>query len=504
MAVTDSTRVRCVRHPWWIGAAVLAIACSTPSGGDTGNTAVDSGGGGTGDASAKVDDAATKDGSPAGGGATDATSTALADGMAAAEVPVQVDGGDAADTTDALADTQGSADAALEAGGDTSTLKPIALAEFATATAVQFCQANFTTCLQGEKMPFATQEGCVAALTAADATDFADLVALTKSGVLTFDPVAAAVCLAAVAVHCDDLDLVDGPAPCPSVFQGKAANGAKCTYNVECGSHYCADNWECPRTCKKRVALGAACTPTDKCAIGSVCFGAKCVAKVPKNVGAACGAFSCKEGLYCNSKEQCATLNKAGQPCDIVGSCGIGTQCIDSGSGGTCLPMPKKNEACVPDMWSDASTQCAAGLVCFNDGGEVGACEPKVAIGGVCVNTSNCGGWDVHCVGPGNNKTCQLLSNKGGPCQKGDLAFGEWGGCLNPFTCSGGKCIDLPKLGETCAPDIMKACAKDLSCDFITNKCEAVPELGEKCYWLCKSGLICAGPPMVCKKAVCP
>lgn len=503
---TKAGWARSAEHACWFAALVFTLACGPASGGGSGGTASDAGGAGSGDSGVKVDDAGTPDGSPADAGAKDATSTALADGTAAADVAAQTDAADAVVPADAVVDTQGGADAAVDAGGDTANLKPIALADFATATAVQLCQANFTTCQGAEKMPYATQAGCVATLTAADATDFADLIALTKSGVLTYDPDAAAGCLAAISVHCDDVDLVDGPAPCPAVFQGKAADGAKCSYNVECASHYCADNDVCPGTCKKRVALGAACADTDKCAIGAVCFGGKCVANVPKDVGAACGALSCKEGLYCNSKGKCALPNKAGQPCDIVGSCVAGTQCIDNGPGGTCQPMPSKGQACVPDIWSDASTQCAAGLVCFNDGGEVGTCEPKVAIGAACVNTSSCGGWDVHCVGPDNNKTCQLLSTKGGPCQKGDLAFGEWGGCLDPFTCSGGKCIDVPKLGETCADDILKACAQDLTCDFITNKCEAVPDVGEKCYGLCKTGLVCDDKvtPNVCKKAACP
>lgn len=313
--------------------------------------------------------------------------------------------------------------------------------------------------------------------------------------------------MALVAEHCDDLDLVDGPASCQAAFLGSAVNGSKCQYSVECASHFCYSDGVCAGVCKARVALGAACDEeTDKCASGAACFGGKCVAKVAKGVGAACGAMACATGLYCNSKNKCAALGKAGEACDIVGACVVGTQCIDSGSGGSCLPMPKKGQPCTPDPFSDASTQCASGLVCANDGGEVGTCEPQVPLGGACKYSSECGGWDVHCVGPQGGKVCQLLSAKGGPCLPGDLDQSEWGGCLAPWTCSKGICIDPPGLGQPCAEDILNACAEELMCDFLANKCIAIPVLGQECYGLCTTGLTCDESviPNLCKAAKCP
>ncbi len=126
-------------------------------------------------------------------------------------------------------------------------------------------------------------------------------------------------------------------------------------------------------------------------------------------------------------------------------------------------------------------------------------------IGGTCANSTQCGGWDVHCIGPSGKATCQLLSGKGGPCQPAKLDLGEWSGCLEPWTCSGGICIDVPGLGQTCSDDLLKSCADDLMCDLLTNKCIAMPGLGEKCYGVCKAGLDCdlTKTPNVCKPLIC-
>ena len=354
-------------------------------------------------------------------------------------------------------------------------------------------------------MPFATQAGCVAATTATDAATFAKLATLVAAGKLAYDGTAAAACLALAVEHCDELDFVDGPPVCQTVFKGKATDGAACGFNVECASNFCFSKPNCPGACKKRVALAGSCGEDDKCVAGAICFGGLCVADVPKDVGAACDPVKCKPGLYCISKEKCAPLNKADAACDIVGSCAAGMQCIDSGNGGTCQPMPKKGEACTPDPFADASTQCAAGLVCVNDGGETGSCEPKVPIGGACVNSTQCGGSDVHCVGAKGQTTCQVLAGKGGPCQKANLDIGEWNGCLAPWTCSGGVCVDVPTLGQKCADDLLAACADDLMCDLVSNKCIAIPGNGEKCYGLCKTGFDCdmTKQPNTCKPLVC-
>jgi hypothetical protein len=147
-------------------------------------------------------------------------------------------------------------------------------------------------------------------------------------------------------------------------------------------------------------------------------------------------------------------------------------------------------------------------LTCFTDGGAAGTCELQAAIGAACTNSSNCGGWDVHCVGSAGNKTCQLLSGKGGPCQPGDLAMGEWGGCLAPYTCNKGSCTELPKVGEACADDILAACSPELMCDFFKNVCVPMPALGEVCYGICQPGLDCDldadGVQGVCVKGACP
>lgn len=443
----------------------------------------------------------------------DAQADSLAD--AAADSAPDAAGDAAKDAADAAQDSSsdgaGGVDASPDGQGsdsaDAASAAPVALAELASATASQLCAANFSTCAPMEKMPFATQTGCVAALTAANASDFSELSALVQAGKLSYDAGAAGQCLALAAEHCDVLDLVDGPAACQAVFNGAAVNGAGCKFNVECASHFCATDGVCAGKCKARTALGAACDPeSDKCVAGAVCFGGKCVANVAKGAGAACGALSCDKGLYCNAKNKCAALAKLGEACDLVGACVDGAQCIDSGTGGKCQPMPKKGQACTPDPFTDASTQCAQGLVCANDGGEVGTCEPKVALGGACTYSSECGGWDVHCVGPAGGTTCQLLSSKGGPCQPGDLAQSEWGGCLAPWTCAKGKCVDLPGLGEACADDILNACGPELMCDFLANKCIAIPGLGQECFGLCTTGLVCdeSATPNVCKAATCP
>lgn len=439
---------------------------------------------------------------------TDAQADVLSDVLP--DVEASPDGGidagmDVATGVDAAADV--GVDGA--AGSDGSAVASIALADLAAKTAIELCKANFSTCTPADKIPYATQAGCVAAVTAADATDFQEIIDKVNAGKIVYDGAAADACLTLAALHCDDLDFVDGPPVCQTVFKGKAFQGAKCTMNVECASDFCffgTDN--CPGMCKNRKPLGAACTDNDKCVAGSVCFGGQCVADVPKGVGAGCSPLTCLDGLYCDSNDTCAPLGKLGAACDIVGSCEVGLHCIDNGTGGVCKTMPKKGEPCAPDPWSDASTLCAQGLVCFNDGisADVGTCIEKVAIGSPCVNSSACGGWDVHCVGPAGQATCQLLSTKGGPCQAADLNFGEWGGCLDPWTCVAGVCSDVPTLGQTCADDLLKECAVDLACNPLTSKCEALPGLNETCYGLCVTGLECVmpGDTGTCAKATCP
>ena len=452
-------------------------------------------------------------GAPAATDAAKAADTGGTDSTAATDAaPADSDTGDAAAVVDAKVDAAadtavdtGAADAGADTAADAVASSPIPLAELASVTAAAICAANFATCAPQDKMPFATQAGCVAAQTATDSAVFAKLAALVAAGKLFYDPAAAGSCLALAAELCDELDFVDGPPVCQIVFKGKAAKGAACTFNVECASNYCFNLASCPGACKNRVALNAACGEDDKCVAGAVCFGGLCVADTPKDAGAACDPVQCKPGLYCSSKEKCTPLIKLGAACDIVGSCVAGAQCIDDGAGGACKPMPKKGEPCAPDPFADASTQCATGLVCFNDGGDSGTCEPKVPIGGACVNSTQCGGWDVHCLGAAGKANCQLLSAKGGPCQPAKIELGEWSGCLEPWTCSGGVCIDVPVLGQKCADDLLKSCADDFMCDLVTNKCIAVPGLGEKCYGLCKTGFECdlAKTPNVCKAAVC-
>ena len=473
---------------------------------------------GAGDAAAATDAQATDAGQP--DAKADAVLDAAGDALVDAAPDAQVDAlsdslADAVEGPDAGSDAASTADAAADVGADTgggsdvNAVASIALADLASKTAIELCKANFSTCTPADKIPYATQAGCVAAVTAADAADFQQIIDKVNAGKIVYDGVAADACLTLAALHCDDLDFVDGPPVCHNVFKGLAFQGAKCNMNVECVSDFCFFGTDgCPGMCKNRKPLGALCTDNDKCVAGAVCFGGQCVADLPKGAGAGCNPLTCQDGLFCNSADICAALGKLGGACEIVGSCEAGLHCIDNGTGGVCKPMPKKGEACSPNPWADASTQCAAGLVCFNDGisADVGTCMDKVAIGGSCVNSSACGGWDVHCAGAAGQATCQLLSSKGGPCQAADLNFGEWGGCLDPWTCVAGICSDVPTLGQTCADDLLKECDIDLACNPLTTKCEALPGLNETCYGLCISGLECVMPvdTGTCVKTTCP
>lgn len=447
------------------------------------------------DAAAVSDTVASSD-----GGATSPATDAMADSGL-------TDSGDGSLSGDVQGDL-GSADSGDSVSDSTPPATPVPLDKLAATAAQILCKANFTTCLPEDKLPFATEAGCIAAVQAADASVFADLIAMVEAGKLKYDPQQAAECLALAAATCDEIDLVDGPPACQAVFTGSLANGKPCKYNVECASHYCPDVDGCGTVCKKRIPKGSACADDDKCESGSVCFGGLCVADTPKGPGAACGEVKCAKGLYCSDKGKCTPLNKKGQPCDLAGSCESGLQCLLAGDAGQCQPLPKQSEPCSPSIFSDNSVLCAAGLTCFNDGGEAGTCEPQAALGAPCTNSSNCGGWDVHCVGAAGSKTCQLLSGKGGACQPGDLAVGEWGGCLAPYTCNKGTCTDLPKAGEACADDILAACAPDLMCDFFKNVCVPMPTLGEVCYGVCQAGFDCALDPDgiqgVCVKGACP
>jgi hypothetical protein len=417
-----------------------------------------------------------------------------------------------ADASKADVATDGSsADASAADVGPTQGYNgaPVPLAELANVVATEMCKANAAVCPPAKKLPFVTQAGCESGVKSADAKDFAELAAMVATGALSYDAAKAGECLAVCTANCYALDFVDGPPACQAVFQGKAKDGASCKFNVSCASGYCIDNDTCPGTCKARVVAGGKCGDDDKCVAGHVCFGGKCVPNVAKEIGTGCGTLVCKSGAYCDSAtDKCLALHNLGQKCPDVNTCKPGLQCIDAGSGGVCVPMPTSGEACYVDVFSDPSTQCAKGLVCFHDGeADTGVCQTQVAFGQPCENSSQCGGWDVRCIGATGSKTCQPLAGKGSACEVAKLEFGELTGCLEPFTCQKGVCVEPPLAGQPCADDLLKQCAADLYCDPLKNVCVPQPAAGEACYGLCKEGLECDQPvstkPGVCKSA-CP
>ncbi len=391
-------------------------------------------------------------------------------------------------------------------GSDTisATGSPVAIDSLQAAMVDAVCAA-FTKCPDALGLPMATVEGCKAimgaSMTGANGMD--SLIALVKSGKVKYDATQAGNCLAGMKVNCNDLSNMGEVAACAATFTGTAAVGAVCGVNEECASAWCSKkDSNCSQgTCQTKLAAAAACAGGDTCVTGYICNGGTCVANTPAKIGEACGSVSCVAGAYCNynASNVCAAVGDVGATCQQASECKSGLTCKTDPTGtGNCAAAAKVGDTCTISL---GSNECGKGLACV--GGTVGTpgkCGAVVAVGGACTSPLQCYGYDVGCLGG----TCKVLPNKGQSCQAPDMTKGAMFGCLMPFVCANGTCVDPPGVGQPCPPQPGQ-CASGLQCDSTTNTCKGLPGNGEPCSGSCAPNFTCnySADKPVCAPATC-
>jgi len=290
---------------------------------------------------------------------------------------------------------------------------------------------------------------------------------------LSYDPNAAAACLAAPWTVCmERYNQVIVPLACGAVFGPLVADGGVCDSNLECVSGNCSElNGACSGTC---APPSPPTTPTGPfagsgcgllggdCGVdaGLTCDGQFC--RGDGGVGAACspnfyGYDECVEGLFCEPRSlTCQPQIQQGGACvtgwfnvfssDISARCGIGLVCagegllLDGGARpGACQPASGFGEPCTPIAPDEAqhTTGCMLGGVC-----SCGICVPPPT-SGACANAPTPCLPDVAACDFADSGTCLPLSS--------------FPSCTNNQQCTSGYC-DTPSGSCTDAP-LLSSCS---------------------------------------------
>jgi len=197
-----------------------------------------------------------------------------------------------------------------------------------------------------------------------------------------------------------------------------------------------------------------------------------------------------------------------GQPCRDQQQCGFHFICEikKEGTCGTCRALPGVGEPCEISSEGDAFCDfafecdetdhtctrgvggegeapgpggCAAGLDLAD-----GRCQDLHREGKACDPATSCGSW-LACI----DSQCRPLLRGaiGQPCGGGSLIT------CDESLCTSSGCVDLPGLGDPCAPD---TCQAPYAC--VDGKCAKTPSCGkgrkgDPCegYWQCGAGLSC-------------
>jgi hypothetical protein len=231
--------------------------------------------------------------------------------------------------------------------------------------------------------------------------DLRQVQADIQSGKVVYDGVAAEACLDAFAARsCNFSEVFTIPPGCDRAVKGTLADGAACGSGNQCISRICAPastttcetaTMCCPGTCAAtRVAEGGDCSGGHSCAPGTYCdtSGTTPVCKKRGAVGAACTLLlPCAENLQCAkatgaTEGTCATYPKRGEACgtgiidcdDTRDACDAASKtCVARvGVGGDCTAGP---ERCL------VFTKCDATSL---------KCVAKSALGGACTTNSGC------------------------------------------------------------------------------------------------------------------
>ena len=307
----------------------------------------------------------------------------------------------------------------LACGGDTEDpAKSIKLEDYAT---------TFQTALCGWEVKCGqSPDAGTCDRTVAPDPDIAQAVASVVFGDLTYDPLAAKVCVDALTKS--DCEVVYGKGfakavteACAKVFTNLGAIGAACFSGSECQSTFCKP----PMDCKQDCCVGTCDQIPQNIAVGGDCDPAQ---------------SNCAVDAYCSGKDKkCAARIQANQTCDGDGSCIDGYAC-DSGGTSTCFKKSKSGEQCNPAL---AVNPCLS----FND-----FCDPAAS---KCVKLPQAG---QACTMPGNDcardsgcadGTCKLAPIEGEDCSNN---------CLGSLRCSDhadgelGKCLPLQGSSTCVAP----------------------------------------------------
>jgi hypothetical protein len=219
--------------------------------------------------------------------------------------------------------------------------------------------------------------------------------------------------------------------------------------------------------CVERSGAGDACTVSNTCSEGLVCYDARCVepdatllaellASAPIELADACTSTStCVDGAYCALTDgattgTCAPRLTEDTLCNASESCAHGTYCsIDSLK---CRALPTVGQACGSDrvlnvgMWCDATSYCSD---------ETGQCTPLPAAGSPCATNLQLGNVPVLCDGASycdstlETPTCKALLSAGASCTAETCVPGL--SCLcDDAVCTTKSCGVRRAFGESC------------------------------------------------------
>jgi hypothetical protein len=278
------------------------------------------------------------------------------------------------------------------------------------------------------------------------------------AGHITYDPQAAASCLAGfTSATCQGFG-VSSPAACDQVFVGNIAVGAPCGFEGECvpGAFCATGAASCGGTCTQLIAIGHAAGAGDQCVKGAQPVGGVCTAELApgSNCAAPDGGF---DFLPCASPSSCYPdfLDDGGISAICSRTAAVGMPCDDADAG---------IHGCGGFSYCDSTTH-----LCVKTAGLDGGCDPLAYF--TCK-------LDLWCDSSQTSPVCRPQSALGGPCV-------EATSCLNGV-CDGGSpgspgtlgaCVGLPGLNDGCSG----SCATGLFCDYSSSTCKTLKADGQTC-----------------------
>jgi len=243
-----------------------------------------------------------------------------------------------------------------------------------------------------------------------------------------------------------------------------ASDGKSCGADKVCSSGSCVD-----------CTVGAKCTPTNPCDVGSqsCSAGPVCVdTATPIAAGASCGTnqvctgtgncVACTEGKTCTPSDPCKTgadsCSSGGPVCTVNGdapngtSCGAGAVC----AAGACVACAEGSSCTPANACLQGTLSCSGGPVC-----QATVPTTPVGAGTSCGTAHVCDGAGV-CVSCNAGESCTpsqacalgvTACSSGTPvCNvTGPAADGTTTGCAAGEVCTGGACVACQP-GAACTP----------------------------------------------------